>query len=269
MADPEIELPMTTAQLRFSNSAPGISNDSTTPEKEFCQNSTDPASRATSIFLDDKFNEKSGQNEPSEDEQQGAGAVVYHYLTFATELPNPTSIYPVKEGQNAPPEPPVLNSYECPFDWPEKRKNMTIGVACIITMLTAFTAGAYTPGLGQMTAEWHVSNVAALVGITTFTTGECPYFRCLFGHLVGTLSLISDRFCDCTYGTCAFLRNQWQTTRVHRFGYPFRSMPIMYGSHPVLRWHVGRPLLRGRGGVDLFYYGYVSIRSQYTVTNGS
>lgn len=46
-----------------------------------------------------------------------------------------------------------------------------IGLSCIATMFTAFTAGAYSPGAEQMTKEWHVSNVAFLVGITTFTTG--------------------------------------------------------------------------------------------------
>jgi hypothetical protein len=171
MADPEIELPVTASQLRFSNSAPGISKLPPPPEKESRHKSFDPTSEAASIILDDKCLEKSDREESCEDELPGAGDVVYHYLTFSTELPNPTSVFPWREGQNPPPGPPELKMYGCPFDWPEKRKNMTIWVACIITALTAFTAGAYSPGIGQMTREWNVSNVAALVGITTFTTG--------------------------------------------------------------------------------------------------
>jgi hypothetical protein len=173
MADPEIELPMSPSQLRLSSSAPGISNSSTDLEDASPVTLTDPASRPASTVFEEKFNDKSDQEEPLEDGHRVPGEVVYHYLTFSTELPHPTSIYPSREGQNAPPEPPELKHFECPFDWPEKRKNMIIWVACVITALTAFTAGAYSPGIGQMTAEWHVSNVAALVGITMFTVGTC------------------------------------------------------------------------------------------------
>ncbi|CAO2657388.1 Nn.00g035140.m01.CDS01 [Neocucurbitaria sp. VM-36] len=97
--------------------------------------------------------------------------VVWEYLTFETELPHPTSIHPTQTGQELPPEPPNLTKFTNPFDWSEKRKNFTIWISCVITALTAFTAGAYSPGIGQMTEEWGVSDVAALVGITTFTTG--------------------------------------------------------------------------------------------------
>ncbi|KAF2031319.1 MFS general substrate transporter [Setomelanomma holmii] len=97
--------------------------------------------------------------------------IVWHCLTFETELPHPTTIHPSVMGQEPPPDPPNLTKYGDPFEWSEARKNMTIWVACIITALTAFSAGSYSPGVGQMTQEWHVSSVAALVGITTFTTG--------------------------------------------------------------------------------------------------
>ncbi|KAF1913786.1 major facilitator superfamily domain-containing protein [Ampelomyces quisqualis] len=97
--------------------------------------------------------------------------IVWQYLTFETELPHPTTIHPTVPDQETPPEPPNLTKYADPFEWPEWRKNLTIWVACVITALTAFSAGSYSPGIGQMTADWGVSNVAALVGITTFTTG--------------------------------------------------------------------------------------------------
>ncbi|KAH9868481.1 hypothetical protein J1614_007553 [Plenodomus biglobosus] len=97
--------------------------------------------------------------------------IVWRYLTFETELPHPTNIQPTQPGQEPPPQPPNLVKYMNPFDWSNKRKQFTIFVSCIITALTAFSAGAYSPGVGQMSEEWGVSNVAALVGITTFTTG--------------------------------------------------------------------------------------------------
>lgn len=97
--------------------------------------------------------------------------IIWRYLTFETELPPPTTITPTRVGQEPAPEAPNLAKYQNPFDWSNKRKNFTIIVSSIITALTAFAAGSYSPGIGQMTAEWGVSNVAALVGITSFTTG--------------------------------------------------------------------------------------------------
>lgn len=97
--------------------------------------------------------------------------IVWHYLTFDTPLPHPTTIHPRESDQGPPPPPPDLVKYTNPFDWSETRKSITVWISCIITSLTAFSAGAYSPGVGQMTKEWGVSSVAALVGITTFTTG--------------------------------------------------------------------------------------------------
>lgn len=97
--------------------------------------------------------------------------LVWLYLAFDTKLPYPTAIQPTQPDQKPPPEPPNLVKYTNPFDWPERRKQFTMLVSCLITVLTAFSAGAYSPGVGQMSKEWGVSSVAALVGITTFTTG--------------------------------------------------------------------------------------------------
>lgn len=102
--------------------------------------------------------------------------IVWRYLTFETELPHPTSllpsIHPTTGNDHQPyPEPPDLVQYTNPFDWSEKRKDFTIWVACTITALTAYAAGSYSPGAAQMSAEWGVSYVAILVGITTFTAG--------------------------------------------------------------------------------------------------
>ncbi|PVI03349.1 MFS general substrate transporter [Periconia macrospinosa] len=181
MADPEIELPMTSAQLRLSknHSAPGISRSSppVIPEKTSRQSSTYPTSRTNSNLSVNNPREKSddGEKTPADDddevEQNAVGAIVYYYLTEATVLPSPTSIIPTREGQAAPPEPPDIREFGSPFEWPERRKSLIIWISCIVTSLTAFSAGSYSPGVAQMTEEWNISNVAALVGITMFTMG--------------------------------------------------------------------------------------------------
>lgn len=105
--------------------------------------------------------------------------IVWQYLTFDTELPLPTTIHPQQPSQVLPPPPPDLVKYTNPFDWSETRKRFIIWTSCVITALTAFSAGSYSPGVEQMTKEWGVSKVAALCGITTFTTGFALAPMCL------------------------------------------------------------------------------------------
>ncbi|KAF2132141.1 MFS general substrate transporter [Dothidotthia symphoricarpi CBS 119687] len=120
----------------------------------------------------DKFSEKGqdGSEHGSQDCTERE-EIVWHYLTFEHVLPHPTTIHPTMPNQECPPEPPNLVKFTNPFDWPQKRKNWTIWVSCVITSLTAYSAGSYSPGVGQMTREWNISNIAALVGITMFTCG--------------------------------------------------------------------------------------------------
>ncbi|KAL6712548.1 hypothetical protein ACN47E_000425 [Coniothyrium glycines] len=134
------------------------------------EGSCDPAS--------DVDHEKNNSEEKDQESSDGEPydrvrdtEIAWRYLTFDTELPHPTSITPTSPDKESAPEPPDLARYQNPFEWSSKRKNFTVWVSCIITALTAYSAGAYSPGTGQMTEEWGVSNVAALVGITTFTTG--------------------------------------------------------------------------------------------------
>ncbi|ORY02466.1 major facilitator superfamily domain-containing protein [Clohesyomyces aquaticus] len=157
MADPEIELPMTSSQLGLNS--PGITT--LNPDSGY------PTS--CNITASEQFAEKGEKGD--EQEETEYGEIVYYYLEFETELPNPTLIYPSWDGQEEAPPRPNLLQYTSPFEWSNGRKSVIIWISCIITALTAFTAGAYSPGLGQMTQEWGVSSVAALVGITTFTTG--------------------------------------------------------------------------------------------------
>ena len=50
--------------------------------------------------------------------------ISYHYLTFETALPSPSTSFST-DGQVAPPQPDLVK-YTSPFDWPESRKNFMI-----------------------------------------------------------------------------------------------------------------------------------------------
>lgn len=162
-SSPEIDLPHLSELGSSDVNGPGIKSPS--KEDESQNGSVGPASNDVSVKEMDR--DSAGRTRT----QDSHGEIVWQYLTFETELPHPTTIHPTRPGQDPPPDPPNLSKYVNPFEWSETRKNLTIWVACVITALTAFTAGAYSPGVGQMTQEWGISNVAALVGITTFTTG--------------------------------------------------------------------------------------------------
>ncbi|CAK1354249.1 unnamed protein product [Cercospora beticola] len=112
------------------------------------------------------------------------------YLEFDTELPQPVYIsqpQSTKDNGKPPPDPPNLKDYESPFTWSPFRKRVMTWLSCIITLFTAFNAGAYTSGIDQMTSEWNISRVAALVGVTTFTAGfgVAPMFLAPFSEING------------------------------------------------------------------------------------
>jgi multidrug resistance protein len=162
MADPELGL--VRSPLDISND---VSNEKPTGDN-FGNNLSTPDSPS-------KFSEKSSENwdteKLQETEEDGEWPIVFHYLSFETELPRPTSVIPPSPNAAPPPEPPNLVKFTSPFEWSESRKRLIICLSCTATAFTAFTAGAYSPGAAQMEKEWNVSQVAILCGITTFTTG--------------------------------------------------------------------------------------------------
>jgi len=121
--------------------------------------------RNTSI--DDGGRKNTGDSMSSSAEETIGDAslpIKYHYLEFDTPLPfpsNPASSLPQ----------PDLKKFTSPFEWSETRKSLTLWLSCIATLCTAYTAGSYAPPARQMADEWHVSEVAILVGITTFCCG--------------------------------------------------------------------------------------------------
>jgi hypothetical protein len=100
----------------------------------------------------------------------GDSPIIYHYLTFDTILPEPTR-HNKEHDRQPPPSEPNLRKYDNPFDWSPARKNAIIALSCIATLFTAYAAGCYEAGVSQMSVQWHISEIAATVGITIFTCG--------------------------------------------------------------------------------------------------
>ena len=114
-----------------------------------------------------RFGERNGGNEDlsASHAKQEELPIVYHYLTFETELPSPSTLAVPS------PAPPDLRDYVSPFTWSDSRKTFITWLSCAVTVVTAYTAGSYSSASAQMSQYWGVSQVAILVGITTFTTG--------------------------------------------------------------------------------------------------
>ncbi|KAL8851154.1 MAG: hypothetical protein Q9221_003957 [Calogaya cf. arnoldii] len=136
--------------------------------------------------------------------------IVYHYMHFDTELPLPseTAILDSNAAKDPVP-PPDLRQYISPFDWPESRKTYTVWLSCAVTVVTAYTAGSYSPAAEQMMEAWHIGRTAIYVGITTFTTGfaTAPMILAPFSEIngrkpvfiaTGTLFVICQLCCAVT-----------------------------------------------------------------------
>jgi hypothetical protein len=87
-------------------------------------------------------------------------------LTWTTEMPETAPA----DTPGAPPA-PDLTRFTNPHEWAAGRKNVMLLLSCVATLLTAYSAGAYSPAAGLLAAEFGVSTLAALVGITAFTVG--------------------------------------------------------------------------------------------------
>lgn len=58
-----------------------------------------------------------------------------------------------------------------PFDWNKTKKFAICVLGSFSCLVAAYGASAYSSGVTQMMAEWHVKKIPLLCGITTFTTG--------------------------------------------------------------------------------------------------
>ena len=111
-------------------------------------------------------------------------AVIEHYLTFETPLPIP-SCFEINGLRGA--DMPELNDCVSPFTWSKSRKRLTTWLCCASTLIAAYTAGSYGPPSKKMMDYFGVSQIAILVGITTFTSGFAiaPMFLVTASELTG------------------------------------------------------------------------------------
>jgi multidrug resistance protein len=150
MAAPEIDLPLNDDLGRISEQATNFDLEDD-EKKEYNDDSISTLSSSENV-LDETC------------------PITFHYLTFETPLPHPSTITSTKSDSDSPPQ-PDLKKYTSPFEWSKSRKNFTIWLSCLATLITAYTAGSYAPAAQQMSEEWQVSEVAVLIGITTFCSG--------------------------------------------------------------------------------------------------
>ena len=110
----------------------------------------------------------------------GDNNITYLNLTFESALPQPAQINP-----DIPP--PDISKLDSPYNWSPSYKNLITYVSCIATLFASFAASCYSPGTEQMSSEWEISQVATLVGITTFCCGFAvgPMFLAPFSEVVG------------------------------------------------------------------------------------
>lgn len=111
--------------------------------------------------------------------------IIYHYLTFATPLPSPTTTS--LSSTDSPPPEPNLSKFQDPFTWSPMRKRLTVWLSCLATLFTAYNAGSYSPPMSAMASEYGVSDFAMLTGITSFCIGFAimPMVLAPFSELQG------------------------------------------------------------------------------------
>ncbi|KAL8778685.1 MAG: hypothetical protein Q9213_007299 [Squamulea squamosa] len=192
MASPEINLPpppqAPSLHTAFANDPPSDVESGSRPQHE---NLSHLQASATTLLDLDRI------------------PIIFHYLTFNTDLPCPSDTRVNETSTNIDPAPPDLRRHISPFDWPESRKTYTVWLSCAVTVVTAYTAGSYSPATEQMMEAWHVSQTATYVGITTFTTGfaTAPMILAPFSEIngrkpvfiaTGTLFVICQLCCAVT-----------------------------------------------------------------------
>ncbi|RDW65699.1 MFS transporter [Aspergillus mulundensis] len=101
-------------------------------------------------------------------------------LSFDSELPIP--VRPNKDIAQ-----PNLSKLGSPYQWSSFQKSFITWLSCITTLFASFATSCYSPGAEQMSSEWEVSRVAALLGITTFCCGMgfAPMFLVPLSEIVG------------------------------------------------------------------------------------
>ncbi|KAI1319643.1 major facilitator superfamily domain-containing protein [Xylariaceae sp. FL0255] len=134
-------------------------------------------SRRREISMNDKEKDIEGYIAPTSSKDTSDSPlskdsdIRYVYLTFDTPVPAPR--IPTTPGfdTSSLPASPDLARYVDPQRWPKTRKSMMLIVACIATLCTAYTAGAYSPAAYHIAIEVSTTHELALLGVTTFCLG--------------------------------------------------------------------------------------------------
>ncbi|KAJ0163489.1 Fluconazole resistance protein 1 [Colletotrichum tanaceti] len=96
-------------------------------------------------------------------------------VSFETVLPVPVLLrhQDVAEVNPKTLQPPrhINDRFTSPQAWSPLRKRLVLCLLCVATCFSSVAASSYAPAKAAVAEEWGVSQVAALVGITTFTTG--------------------------------------------------------------------------------------------------
>lgn len=133
---------------------------------------------------------EAGRVDPSQRWPPNASSpITYLYLTFDTPLPPPDMAPTCASPDSEAPAAPNLLEYTDPTKWPTRRKAYHMVLCCIATLLTAYSAGSYSPPAAVMEAEFHASRTAVMTGITTFCVGFA-----LAPMILAPLSEINGRY---------------------------------------------------------------------------
>lgn len=136
--------------------------------------------------------------------------IVNQYLTHRLALPLPNSAG-LDSSETDLLSGPDLRKYTDPLLWSSSRKTLMVVLSCVGTFGTAYTAGAYSPPADIMAAEFGVSKIAVLVGVTTFCTGFAiaPMILAPFSEVNGRypVFMIAGFFFTVFQVICAVVQN--------------------------------------------------------------
>ena len=149
---------------------------------------------STSLGKDSSSLEKHGdlECEVSRTLSSGEQPIIYHHLDFETPLP--TRFRPLKHNEATAfndeiplPAYPNLMPFISPFSWSSTRKTFILTLSSAVTMLSAYTAGAYSMPAEELRQKWSIGAVTFNTGITTWAVGfgAAPMFLAPLSEING------------------------------------------------------------------------------------
>ena len=95
--------------------------------------------------------------------------VTLRYLTLDMSITHELPQVPDITGFYQRCEEPDLKQYTSPLLWSTSRKAFTTFLTCISTLVTTYTAGAYTAGFDQYKEEWRLDTTTVYAGLTIYS----------------------------------------------------------------------------------------------------